>query len=391
VSASSDSLPFVDVVVAGLGAAGAAAAWRLAARGIRVAAFDAHEPPHALGSSHGRSRIIREAYFEHPQYVPLVRLAYALWAELENAARTRLFQATGGLMIGAPESPVVQGTLRSAREHGLIVEAWSDAEIARRVPVLAPDPGMVGVFEPRAGVLAPERGIGAMLTAARERGAELFLREPVVSWEEQGDGVIVETAARRLRARALVLAAGPWLPSLLPGLPLAVERVVQHWYPTAGDDRYGPAALPVFLLEAPDGRVLYGLPDQGDGLKLAEHHNGTPARIETVDRAVDAGEQARFHQLAARWLPGLPGGPRESRVCVYTNTPDSDFILDWVGASRAVYAISACSGHGFKFAPAVGEVVAAEVSGAALPVDPTPFRLHRFGADSGARGDAPIH
>lgn len=390
-SHSSDSAPSVDVVVAGLGAAGAAAAWRLAARGLRVAAFDAHEPPHALGSSHGRSRIIREAYFEHPQYVPLVRLAYALWAELETAARVRIFQATGGLMIGAPDSPIVRGTLRSAREHGLIVDEWSAAEIARRVPVLAPDAGMVGVFEPRAGVLAPERAIGAMLTAARDLGARLFLNEPVVAWQDEAAGVIVETAARRLRARALVLATGPWLPSLLPDLPLAIERVVQHWYPTAGDDRFGPAACPVFLIEAPDGRVLYGLPDQGDGVKLAEHHNGAAARIETVDRAVDPGEQDRFHRLAARWLPGLPGRPRESRVCLYTNTPDRDFVLDWIGASRTVYAISACSGHGFKFAPAIGDVVAADVSGAAPAVDLAPFRLNRFGAVPGARGHAPIH
>src|SRR5690606_30942997 len=132
-----------------------AVTWRLAARGLRVAGFDTHEPPHTLGSSHGRSRIIREAYFEHPQYVPLVQLAYRLWADLEQTAHARLLQTTGGLMIGKPDSSVITGTLRSAREHGLQVEQWTAAQIRRRVAALAPDDSMVGVFEPRAGVLSP--------------------------------------------------------------------------------------------------------------------------------------------------------------------------------------------------------------------------------------------
>lgn len=378
-------------MIAGLGAAGSAAAWRLASRGLRVAGFDAHEPPHALGSSHGRSRIIREAYFEHPQYVPLVRLAYRLWADLEGAARTRLFQATGGLMIGAPDSAVVAGTLRSAREHGLTVERWSATAIRRRVPALAPEDSMEGVFEPRAGVLAPERGVAAMAAAARALGAQLFVREPVTGWRADGSsGLRVETAARAVRARALVLAAGPWLPGLLPQLPLAVERVVQHWYPPAGDDRFAPDRFPVFLIEAPDGRVLYGLPDQGDGLKLAEHHHGSPARADAVDRNVSPDERAGFHQLAVRWVRGLGDGPADSTVCLYTNTPDGDFVLDWFDAARTVYVASACSGHGFKFAPAIGEAVAAELAGSPPPVDLTPFRLGRFGAAAGSAAVEPI-
>src|SRR5690606_38679564 len=225
-------------------------------------------------------------------------------------ARTRLFQGTGGLMIGPPDSAVVAGTLRSAREHGLTVERLSAAGIRRRVPVLTPDDSMEGVFEPRAGVLAPERGVAAMADAARALGAQLFVHEPVTGWETDGSaGVRVETPARAVRAGALVLAAGPWLPGLLPQRPLAVERVGQHWYPPAGDDRFVPARLPVFLIEAPDGRVLYGLPDQGDGLKLAEHHHGTPAGADDVDRHVSPDERAGFHQLAVRWVRGLGDGP----------------------------------------------------------------------------------
>jgi len=387
---SSASDPSVDVVVAGLGAAGAAVTWRLAARGLRVAGFDTHEPPHTLGSSHGRSRIIREAYFEHPQYVPLVQLAYRLWADLEQTAHARLLQTTGGLMIGKPDSSVITGTLRSAREHGLQVEQWTAAQIRRRVAALAPDDSMVGVFEPRAGVLSPEGGVTALLTAARALGAQIFVNEPVTGWQpEAPTGLLVGTTARTIRTRALVLAVGPWLPDLVPQLPVTVERVVQYWYARTGDDRFAPGRLPVFLIESPDGRVVYGLPDQGDGLKLAEHHHGTPAQADSVDRTVTPDERTRFHQLATRWVRGLDRPPAEWAVCLYTNTPDGDFVLDWLDEAQRVFVVSACSGHGFKFAPAIGEVAAAELTRTTPPVDLTPFRLARFGA-AGSAAVGPI-
>lgn len=370
----------VDVVVVGLGAMGAAAAWRAAARGLSVVGLDAARPPHAQGSTHGHSRIIREAYFEHPQYVPLVQRAYALWAELEAASRTRLFQACGGLMVGRPDRLLVSGTRLAAAEHRLPVETWTAADLKRRVPVLAPADDMVAVFEPRAGVLAPEPAVTAMLEAARHGGARLFTDEAVYGWEARAGGVEVQTAARRITARRVVLAAGPWLPGLLDGLdlPLTVERVVQYWYPPAADGRFAAARFPVFLLEAPDGRMLYGLPDQGHGLKLAEHHGGQPTAIDAVDRTVSTEERRQFHAFASRWVRDLPGEPAEAAVCLYTNTPDSDFILDWHPDAERVYVCSACSGHGFKFAPAIGEAIAAVLVGDAAPFDLTPFRLSRF-------------
>jgi sarcosine oxidase len=372
----------VDVAVAGLGAMGAAVAWQAAARGLSVAGFDAADPPHTLGSSHGHSRIIREAYFEHPQYVPLVRRAYALWAELEARAGTRLFQASGGLMMGRAESAVVAGSRRAAAEHAIPVQAWTAGEIRTRVPALAPADDMLGIFEPRAGVLAPERAIEAMLAQARAHGADLFAVEPVLEWRASGQRVEVRTPARQITARRLVLAAGPWMPALLGNLkvPLTVERLVQFWY-AAGDDRFVPARFPVFLLETPDGRMLYGLPDQGRGLKLAEHHRGAITSIEAVDRRVTPAETARFHAWASTWIRGLPdGGPADAAVCVYTNTPDGDFVLDWHPGCPRVFVCSACSGHGFKFAPAIGETVTAAVAGEAPPLDVGPFRIARFPA-----------
>lgn len=370
----------VDLAVVGLGAMGVAIAWQAALRGLSVAGFDAFEPPHTRGSTHGHSRIIREAYFEHPQYVPLVQRAYALWGELEASARTRLFQATGGLMIGRPGRTVVEGTRRAAAEHRLAVQTWAPSDIRTRVPALAPDDDMIGVFEPRAGVLAPERAVTAMLDQARRGGASLHVSERVLRWSPGPGHIDVHTASRHVRARRLVLAAGPWLQTILGELtlPLTVERVVQYWYPTAGDERFAPGALPVFLLEAPDGRILYGLPDQGRGLKLAEHHGGSIATADAVDREVSSKQRAAFHTFASRWIRDLPAEPVEASICLYTNTPDGDFILDWHPTAPGVFLCSACSGHGFKFAPAIGESVASAVATGASSHDLAPFRLARL-------------
>lgn len=367
-------------MVVGLGAMGAAVAWRAALRGLRVAGFDARHPPHAEGSTHGHSRIIREAYFEHPQYVPLVQRAYALWADLEAASRVRLFQATGGLMIGAPDGVVVSGTLRAARAHDLAVQTWTSAEIRQRVPALRPEPGMVGVFEPRAGILAPEKAVTAMLGQAAALGARFAMDEPVLEWAAGDTGVVVRTSTQEVRSAAVVLAAGAWTAALARGLqlPLAVERQVQYWYPTAGDARFAPGALPVFLVDAPDGETLYGLPDQGRGVKLARHHGGAIVTADAVDRGVEAGERARFHALASRWVEDLPPAASEAAVCLYTNAPDGDFVLGRHPDSPAVYVCSACSGHGFKFAPAVGEAVVSELVDGVTLEALAPFRPSRF-------------
>ena len=369
-----------DLVVVGLGAMGAATVWRAARRRLKVVGLDARRPPHALGSTHGHSRIIREAYFEHPQYVPLVQRSYALWADLERTARTRLFRATGGLMIGTPDSAVVAGTLRAAAEHRLTVQTWTSAELRARVPALLPADEMIGVFEPRAGVLAPEAAVSAMLGEAVAAGATVLTDEPVLEWTSHPARVDIRSAAREISARHAVLAAGPWLPALTGGLALAVtvERQVQYWYATEGDTRFAAGALPVFLIQTPDGRMLYGLPDQGRGLKLAEHHGGAATDADRVAREVTADECLAFHRFAAGWVGPLPGPPASSAVCLYTNTPDRDFVLDRHPTAPNVYICSACSGHGFKFAPAIGETVVSELAGEPPPFDLTPFRLARL-------------
>jgi sarcosine oxidase len=370
-----------DVAVVGLGAVGSAAAWHLAERGLRVLGVDRYTPPHHYGSSHGHARIIREAYFEHPQYVPLVQRAYELWDTLAAASSTELLRRTGGLMVGRQEGQLVSGAMRSAQLHQLPCALLTAAEVRERVPALNPGDDMVGLWEPRAGVLFPERCIEAMLRLAAGRGAELLYETTVTGWEADSRGVTVATRAQDYRAARLVLAGGPWMPELLPTLrlPLTIERAVQHWFrPSADEGLGGPDRLPVFMIEYARDRLLYGLPDTGRGVKIATHHEGERTTADTVRRRVEDDEQRDMQALVQRWLPRVAGPLTESTVCLYTNTPDRDFILDYHPVHRRAIIASPCSGHGFKFASAVGEILADLVMGRTPAFDLSPFRAARF-------------
>lgn len=371
-----------DVIVAGLGAMGGAAAHHLARRGLRVLGFDRYAPPHALGSSHGRTRIIREAYFEHPVYVPLVQRAFALWRELEAEAGRALLRTTGALMLGRPDSQAVRGTLRSAEEHGLPYERLSAAELRERFPALRPAPETVGILEPRAGALDVEAAVRAHLDAAHGHGARLRFDEPVVDWGAAGGGAWVRTPAGRYHADALVLAAGAWMTELAPTLPLSVRRQVQLWFrPAREPDRLRPGAFPVFLWELAPERVFYGLPDLGDGVKVARHHGGAPvAALAGVRRDVDPGDVAEVRGFLRQCIPAADGALLEASVCLYTNTPDGHFLIDRHPQHARVWLVSACSGHGFKFAPVVGEQIAAGVTTGRIAPELAPFRLARLTA-----------
>jgi sarcosine oxidase len=369
----------VDVVVVGLGAMGSAVARALARRGQRVVGLDRFSPPHSLGSSHGRSRIIREAYFEHPAYVPLVQRAYELWAELEEEAGRPLWRLTGGLMAGPPDGVLVRGARRSAEVHGLPYEDLSAAEIARRFPAFAPEPGMVGVLEPRAGVLFPEACIEAALKSAARAGAELHVDDEVQAWRADGGGVEVRSARSSWSAGRLVITAGAWIPRLLPDLPLTVARQVLHWFEPLRDEAvFAPGACPISLWEVEKGRIFYAFPDLGDGVKAAIHHEGETTDAEHVRRDVTADDEAVVRPLVARLLPAAAGRLRESCVCLYTNTPDHDFLIDRHPGHEQVFIVSPCSGHGFKFSPVIGEIVADLVTRGASRFDLTPFSLARF-------------
>jgi sarcosine oxidase len=369
-----------DVIIAGLGAMGSQAAAELAGRGLRVLAFDRLTPPHSEGSSHGRSRIIRQAYFEHPLYVPLVLRAYERWAVLERQAGRRLLTETGGLMIGHAESALVAGARRSAETHGLQHEMLNTADLRRRFPAFRVQPDTVALHEPRAGMLDPEGSIEAALGLARARGAILRFNEPIESWEPVAGGVEVRTASGRHRGGRLVLAAGPWLSGLLGRqLPLEVERQVAFWFaPARRPDLFAPQRLPIWIWEWERGHQAYGFPDVGDGVKVARHHEGDRVAIDRLDRDVTAGEIAAIRQLLDRLLPDAAGQLRASSVCCYTDAPDGHFVVGPLPGAPEVLVVSPCSGHGFKFAPVIAEIVADLVTGAPGHFDLAPFAVERL-------------
>jgi sarcosine oxidase len=350
-----------DVAVIGLGAIGSAAALELSRRGLDTIGFDRFTPPHTLGSSHGDSRIIREAYFEHPVYVPMVQRAFELWRELQRATGTPLLRPTGGLMIGAPDSVLVTGALRSAQVHGLEHAVLSAHELRARFPALDPEPQMVGVWEPRAGVLSPEACVNAQLEQARRGGASLRLGEAVESWRPDRSHIQILTGQGGYRARQLVISAGAWVNSLLPGspLPVQVERQVLHWFAPARDAAaFSPERCPIHLWQLEDGRFFYGFPDLGAGVKLAFHHGGEIAAVDAIRRDVTPDEVTAVRAVLRRLVPAADGGCLSSAVCLYTNTPDEHFWIDRHPAHGNVWVASPCSGHGFKFAPVVGEILA---------------------------------
>jgi sarcosine oxidase len=370
-----------DIIIAGLGGMGSQVAAELAGRGQRVLAFDRLSPPHAEGSSHGRSRIIRQAYFEHPLYVPLVLRAYERWVELERLSGRRLLTETGGLMIGTVDSTLVSGALQSAETHGLAHQLLEGAEISRRFPALRVSHGTVALFEPRAGILDPEASVSAALDLARGRGAELRMNEPVVGWEAVRGGVEVRSSGGRYRAQRLVLAAGPWVSALLGRhLPLEVERQVAFWFdPARRPELFTAQRLPIWIWEWEAGHQAYGFPDVGDGVKVARHHDGGRTTIDRIDRNVSAKEIAEVRELLQRLLPDAAGTLRASSVCSYTDAPDGHFVVGPLPGVPEVLVVSPCSGHGFKFAPVIGEIVADLLTGRPARFDITPFAVERFG------------
>jgi sarcosine oxidase len=349
-----------DVIVIGLGGMGSAAAFHLAKRGRRTLGLDAYGRGHKNGSSHGTTRIIREAYFESPEYVPLVQRAYALWRELEAQSGRRLLTITGGLNIGAPDSEFVVGSRASAIQHHLPYEELSPSAVAARFPGFRLSDDLVAVYEPHAGILQPEECVFAHLDLAAAFGAEIHHNEPVRRWTADGDGVRVETDAGTYTADRLVIAAGPWASEVLSDLrlPLEVWRIVNvHFAPTA-PERFGPEQCPVYLMQVPEGDY-YGFPSlPGEGMKIGRHEIGEVTTPRTIRRDVDPGEIAMLRALLDRYLPGASGDVLWTLTCMYTNTPDRHFVLDTHPAHPNVVYGCGFSGHGLKFASAIGEVLA---------------------------------
>lgn len=369
-----------DVCVVGLGAVGSQAVLQLARRGLRVVGIDRFRPPHALGSSHGATRVIREAYFEHPLYVPLVQRSYELWAGLERDAGRALLRPTGGLMLGPPDGPIVAGSLASAREHGLSHELLTAAQVRSRFPAFRVPDGEVGVLEPRAGVLDCEACVEAALALARGAGADLRLDLRVRGWESGGDAVLVRTELGAVEADRVILAVGAWVGELAGPLavPLQPSRQPLVWLaPAARAELFTPGRFPVFIWELGHDELVYGFPDLGEGVKVARHGGGEPTTADTVDRTLRATDVDWLRSRLAGRLPDAAGPLRGHAVCLYTTSPDGHPVLDRHPRDPRVLVASPCSGHGFKFTPAVGEILADLVMDRPARFDLAPFGLAR--------------
>lgn len=370
-----------DVIIAGTGAMGSAAAAELSQRGLQVLAIDRFTPPHALGSSHGHSRIIREAYYEDPRYVPILQKAYENWERLEAATARRLYLKTGGLMIGPAKSELVTGALRSATTHHLSYRLLTANEIRTQYPAFHVDDDMVAVWEPRAGILFPEQCVAAQLSVAEKHGADFCFDEPVISWQADGKGVSVTTASNKFVGSRLLLAAGSWLPQLYPefGSTLTIERQVLYWFrPQLDREIFEPGRFPVFIWSYDDEHLFYGFPDLGDGVKVAMHYGGEQTDIVHIDRVVRDGEVDFMRGLLKRYVPGAAGPLNAATVCMYTNTPSRHFYIAPHPQYPQVLVASICSGHGFKFASAFGEILSDLLMGNKSPFDLTLFSSLRF-------------
>ncbi len=370
-----------DIIIAGLGAMGSAAAYHLTKRKLRVLGIDRFTPPHDFGSSHGQTRIIREAYFEHPVYVPLVQRAYELWAELEEETHQKLFQQTGGLMIGPPDGVLVGGAKHSADVHHLPYEILTTADVRDRFPAFRQTEEMDGLWEPRAGILFPEKCIEAHLDLAKNYGAELHVEEEVTAWQSDGEGVLVTTSKGSYRAARLLLTAGAWMSTLLRDLhiSLTVKRQILLWFkPAANIENFSPERFPIFILEYGADQHFYGFPDLGSGVKIAIHHQGETADPDNLRRKVDPEEVEKVRELIRRFIPDADGVLLNTAVCIYTNTPDFHFLIDKHPKYPQVMIASPCSGHGFKFSSAIGEVLADLLITEKSRFDLSMFKSKRF-------------
>ena len=344
---------------------GAAASWRLANRGAEVVCFDRYSPPHGNGSSHGESRIIRTAYFEGSSYVPLLQEAFPFWRELESASGIPLLTMTGALYIGKPSAVAVVGAQASAKEHGLDIEVLDREALGRRFPGHVVRDDEVAVLDRQAGILNPEGAVTAMLRQL-----------PDVRRDHR-----IGSIDRLLgEFDAVVVAAGPWTPDLIDWIPLRIERQVHVWFSIARDaDWFAPDRFPVFIRQSEQFGDVYGFPTlDGVSVKVGRHHAGDFTDPDHIKSRVDEVDVDPLRLMAATFMRGVSGHVARTVTCMYTNTPDHDFVIDFSPRDKRVVVLSPCSGHGFKFAPVIGDIAADLVCDGETKRDISRFSATRF-------------
>ena len=351
-----------DVIVIGLGAMGSAACYHLAGRGARVLGLEKFDIPHGNGSSHGFTRMIRMAYREHPDYVPLVKSAFSLWRELEAESGQKLMQVTGGLYMGPIDGIYVGGALASAKKHTLPFELLDRSTIGRRYPQFEVPDNFVGMLEKNAGFIRPEKAVATHAGLALRRGAELHGQEPVIGWSADESGVEVVTERGSYRADQAIFCGGAWTDRLVRdlGIPLRVSRQVLGWVWPKKPEAFEFGRIPVWAIDNLDGSNHYGFPMTADspGLKVAHNAAGPTTDPDIVGRSPMPGDEETFRGMLQKRIPDADGPLLSLRICLYTNTPDRYFIVDRHPHHSRVVLACGFSGHGFKFATVIGQILA---------------------------------
>jgi sarcosine oxidase len=348
----------------GCGIAGASAAWQLSRAGYRTLTIEQFQLNHTRGSSHGESRLFRTSYFEGETYVPLSIKAQGFWKELAETTGMKLILYTGGLYIGRREGSLIQGALRSAIRHGLPFELLSSREAGDRYPQFAIGPSEEAFFEPHAGIILVEESLRALVSESERHGAEFAFGKSVSTWKSDGKTASVIVDGEEYSSRSLVLTAGPWIPTLVPELRerLQLERQVLFWFsPKVLGNGHSSAAMPVFIWQTSAPRAFYGVPDMGHGVKIATE-NGMPVSSASESWSPPCrADQEKIRPFVKEKFPLLDDNPRDAITCVYTNAPDHRFVVGRHPRFPNVVISSACSGHGFKFGPAIGELVLSSI------------------------------
>lgn len=349
-----------DAIVLGVGGVGSAALCHLAKRGARVLGIERFVPGHDRGSSHGQSRLIRQAYYEHPDYVPLVQRAFELWHELEEESGQSLYREVGLLEVGPRDGEVLSGVRASARLHALPIDELSSSEAQSRFPAFRIPEACEAIFEQRAGYLHVEQAVRAHADLAVRWGAKLRTGEAIRSWRVEGTGVVVETDQDSYQADRLIVTAGAWAGQLLAdlGIPLEVRRKPLYWFRTTTNAYRPESGCPGFLFDLSHG-CFYGVPQiDSAGVKVAEHTGGSVVRDPlAVDRAVDLQDERRVASFVSEHLPAATTQCTNHTVCMYTMTPDAHFVVDRHPQHPAVSFAAGLSGHGFKFTCVLGEAL----------------------------------
>lgn len=359
---------YYDVIVLGVGSMGAAACYYLAQEGLRVLGIEQYSIPNNLSSHTGQSRIVRKAYFEHPDYVPLLQLAYKGWKELEDATGVQVYFETGLLYAGQPESVLLEGVARAAAQYHISLNHLSPPQLKAQLPHIQLPGNYIAFIEPEAGFVRPELAISLFAQSAVQYGAQLHSNERVLNWNSVAKAIQVTTNKGMYTAEKMIITAGAWTAGLVPALSnlLAVTRQTMAWLQTKHPDRFRLGEMPCWMIADPDyAGVFYGFPQLGSldamdpgGFKMAHHHPGKGTTANQVQRDIEPGEDAALRQVFEQYFPGQYAGTLQMKTCMYTNTPDEHFLLGTLpGYSANILLAAGFSGHGFKFAPAIGRIM----------------------------------